>query len=179
MEVLKLLGAKRYALIGAMYDMVPHTRRLLVSGASDQGGAEEENRIVGARPSDYEGPTSITYLISQQAEAMGMETRAFIVHLPQYFQVDEDFTGAARLMEVLCYLYGLPERLKEQNRGRRQYESLRSIVDDSSEVSSLLRRLEERYDREHGQDESSNPLPSTIEDFLKDLEQGFDPPARE
>ena len=46
-EVLKLLGAKRYALIGAMYDMVPHTRRLLVSGASDQGGAEEENRIVG------------------------------------------------------------------------------------------------------------------------------------
>ena len=177
-EVLKLLGAKRYALIGAMYDMVPHTRRLLVSGASDQGGAEEENRIVGARPSDYEGPTSITYLISQQAEAMGMETRAYIVHLPQYFQVDEDFTGTARLMEVLCTLYGLPERLKEQDRGHRQYESLRSIVDDSSEVSSLLLRLEERYDREHRQEESSNPLPSTIEDFLKDLEQGFDHPGR-
>ena len=178
-EVLKLLGAKRYALIGAMYDMVPHTRRLLVSGAPNQGGAEEENQMVGAKPSDYEGPTSITYLISQQAEAMGMETRAFIVHLPQYFQVDEDFTGAARLMEILCTLYGLPERLKEQDRGRRQYESLRSIVDDSSEVSSLLQRLEERYDREHGEESSSSPLPSTIEDFLKDLEQGFDPPGRE
>ena len=57
---------------------------------------EAEYRMFGVRPSDYEGPTTITYLISQSAEKMGMETRIFVVHLPQYYQVEEDFTGTAR-----------------------------------------------------------------------------------
>ena len=175
-ELLKFVGASRYSLIGAMYDMVPHTRRLLVTGGSSQGQAEEEYRLVGARPSNYEGPTTITYLISQQAEALGIDTRTFVVHLPQYFQVDEDFTGTARLMEVLCSLYDLPERLEEPERGQQQYETLQNIVTDTSEVSSLLQRLEERYDRENNEGTSSTTveLPPNIEEFLQGLNQDSD-----
>ena len=174
-EVLKDLGVKRYSLIGAMYDMVPHTRPLLVSGGANQPHAEEEYRSVGARPSTYEGPTTITYLIPQEAEAMGMQTRTFVVHLPQYFQVDEDFTGTTRLMDVLCNLYQLPDHLKEPERGRQQYDALRNIVEDASGVSSLLQRLEERYDRE--QSDGGKPpatLSPGIEEFLRGLNEGFD-----
>ena len=178
-EVLKHLGVKRYSLVGAMYDMVPHTRPLLVSGGSNQPQAEEEYRSVGARPSNYEGPTTITYLISQQAEALGVETRTFVVHLPQYFQVDEDFTGAARLMEILCSLYQLPDQLKEPERGREQYDALQKIVKDASGVSSLLSRLEERYDREQSDEPSTTPqLSPNIEEFLRELNEGFDSPDR-
>ena len=175
-ELLKFVGASRYSLIGAMYDMVPHTRRLLVTGGSSQGQAEEEYRLVGARPSNYEGPTTITYLISQQAEALGIDTRTFVVHLPQYFQVDEDFTGTARLMEVLCSLYDLPERLEEPERGQQQYETLQNIVTGTQEVSSLLQRLEERYDRENNEGTSSTTveLPPNIEEFLQGLNQDSD-----
>ena len=175
-ELLKFVGASRYSLIGAMYDMVPHTRRLLVTGGSSQGQAEEEYRLVGARPSNYEGPTTITYLISQQAEALGIDTRTFVVHLPQYFQVDDDFTGTARLMEVLCSLYDLPERLEEPERGQQQYETLQNIVTGTSEVSSLLQRLEERYDRENNEGTSSTTveLPPNIEEFLQGLNQDSD-----
>ena len=175
-ELLKFMGASRYSLIGAMYDMVPHTRRLLVTGGSSQGEAEEEYRLVGARPSNYEGPTTITYLISQQAEALGIDTRTFVVHLPQYFQVDEDFTGTARLMEVLCSLYDLPERLEEPQRGQQQYETLQNIVTGTPEVSSLLQRLEERYDRENNEGTSSTTveLPPNIEEFLQGLNQDSD-----
>ena len=175
-ELLKFVGASRYSLIGAMYDMVPHTRRLLVTGGSSQGQAEEEYRLVGARPSNYEGPTTITYLISQQAEALGIDTRTFVVHLPQYFQVDEDFTGTARLMEVLCSLYDLPERLEEPERGQQQYETLQNIVTGTPEVSSLLQRLEERYDRENNEGTSSSTveLPPNIEEFLQGLNQDSD-----
>ena len=175
-ELLKFVGASRYSLIGAMYDMVPHTRRLLVTGGSSQGQAEEESRLVGARPSNYEGPTTITYLISQQAEALGIDTRTFVVHLPQYFQVDEDFTGTARLMEVLCSLYDLPERLEEPERGQQQYETLQNIVTGTPEVSSLLQRLEERYDRENNEGTSSTTveLPPNIEEFLQGLNQDSD-----
>ncbi len=178
-ELLKFLGAKRYMLLGAMYDMVPHTRPLLVSGGANQPQAEEEYRLVGARPSNYEGPTSITYLISQAAEALGIETRTFVVHLPQYFQVDEDFTGAARLTGVLCSLYDLPESLKQPERGQEQYKALENIVNDASGVSSLLQRLEERYDREQNEETGESPkLAPNIEEFLRTLDEGFDSPQQ-
>ena len=123
LEVLTSLGVKRYSLVGSMYDMVPHTRPLLVSGGARHPENEEEYQSVRVRPSDYQGPTSITYLINQQAESLGIETRTLVVHLPQYFQVDEDYTGTARLMEILCRLYHLPNRLMDRQRGKQQYDS--------------------------------------------------------
>ena len=174
-EVLKHFGVKRYSMIGAMYDMVPHTRKLLVSGGTVDAKNEEEYKLVGVRPSDYEGPTTITYLISNALEEMDIETRIFVVHLPQYFQVEEDFTGTARLMEILCTLYGLPSRLADPERGRQQYASLQNIVSDTSEVAGLLERLEERYDRENAEGSaSSSPLSPMVEEFLQGLGSKID-----
>ena len=177
-EVLKHFGIKRYSMIGAMYDMVPHTRPLLVSGGTVDASNEEEYKLTGVRPSDYEGPTTITYLISNTAEEMGIQTRIFVVHLPQYFQVEEDFTGTARLMEVLCTIYGLPSRLADQERGREQYASLQNIVSGTSDVSNLLKRLEERYDRENqASSSSSTPLSPMVEEFLQGLDQNLESSA--
>lgn len=174
-EVLRYLGVKRYSMIGAMYDMVPHTRQLLVSGGIVDSRNEEEYKLVGVRPSDYEGPTTITYLVSNALDALDIETRIFVVHLPQYFQVEEDFTGTARLMEIMCTLYGLPSRLADPERGRQQYASLQNIVTDTSEVASLLERLEEHYDRENNPDSADqNPLSPMVEEFLQGLGSGSD-----
>ena len=174
-ELLDRLGVRRYSLIGAMYDMVPHTRPLLVSGGSVTPENEAEYRLAAVRPSDYEGPTTIAHLVFEHAERQGMETRIFVVHLPQYFQVEEDFSGAARLTGILCQLYGLPRRLEDQERGRQQYDSLQSIVAGASEVSQLLERLEERYDRENQPHPESGggpipPLPPQIAAFLEGLD---------
>ena len=173
-EMLERLGVKRYSMIGAMYDMVPHTRPLLVSGGSVDASNEAEYRMVEVRPSDYEGPTTITQLIFQHAEAKKLETRIFVVHLPQYFQVEEDFTGTARLTGILCRIYGLPSRLEDRERGVQQYDSLQNIVSDTSEVSKLLSRLEEKYDRENRAAASGSaptaPLSPQIEEFLQGLD---------
>ena len=175
-EMLERLGVKRYSLIGAMYDMVPHTRPLLVSGGTLDASNEDEYKMVEVRPSDYEGPTTITHLTFQYAESVKMDTRIFVVHLPQYFQVEEDFTGTARLTGILCRLYGLPTRLEDRERGVQQYESLQNVVSDTSEVSKLLSRLEERYDRENAQepnaDDPTAPLSPQIEEFLQGLNFG-------
>ena len=169
-ELLKYLGVKRYSMIGAMYDMVPHTRQLLVSGGILDSHNEAEYKLVGVRPSDYEGPTTITYLVSNALDAADIETRIFVVHLPQYFQVEEDFTGTARLMTIMCTLYGLPIRLADSERGRQQYASLQNIVTDTSEVAGLLERLEERYDRENNPDsEPTSDLSPMVEEFLQGL----------
>ena len=192
LELLSRLGVKRYSMVGAMYDMVPHTRPLLVSGSgSDPGpnpGSEAssgeaamaaEHRQARVRLSNYEGPSTITYLIPQEAARQGIATRTFVVHLPQYFQVDEDLMGTARLMEVLCPQYGLPDRLIEPERGREQYDSIEGMVSDEGEsVASLLQQLEEHYDRERQAEEPPPPpLSADIEEFLRDVGEGFDRPG--
>ena len=178
LELLSRLGVKRYSLVGAMYDMVPHTRPLLVSGSGTGGDLAEEQQLVRVKTSDYEGPTTITYVIPQEAAKEGIETRTFVVHLPQYFQVDEDLMGTARLMEILCSLYNLPERLIERERGQEQYDSIANMVDGEGEdITSLLQQLEEHYDREQRSDEPPPPpLSANIEEFLRDLNQGFERP---
>ena len=187
LELISSLGVKRYSLIGAMYDMVPHTRPLLVSGSgSDAGNAAKngegiaaEHRQARVRTSNYEGPTTITYLIPQEAAKQGVETRTFVVHLPQYFQVDEDLMGAARLMEILCSRYNLPDRLIQPERGREQYDSIEGMVSDEGEsVASLLQQLEEHYDREQKAEEPAPPpLSPDIEEFLRDLGEDFGRPG--
>ena len=179
LDMLRQLGVKRYSLVGAMYDMVPHTRPLLVSGSGVGGDLEEEQRRNRIKTSDYEGPSTITYLIPQEAAKEGIETRTYVVHLPQYFQVDEDLMGTSRLMEVLCNQYNLPDRLIEPDRGREQYDGIADMVSGEGEdVSSLLAQLEEHYDREHRAEQSQPPpLSANIEEFLRDLDLGFDRPS--
>lgn len=178
LELLNHLGVKRYSLVGAMYDMVPHTRPLLVSGSGVGGELDEEQRQVRVQSSDYEGPTTITYLIPQEAARQGIETRTYVVHLPQYYQVDEDLMGTARLTELLCSLYNLPERLIQPERGKEQYESVADMVKGEGEdITSLLQQLEEHYDREQREKEPPPPpLSANIEEFLRDLNQEFDRP---
>ena len=188
LELLSRLGVKRYSMVGAMYDMVPHTRPLLVSGSGSDPSSEAnsgeaamaaEHRQARVRLSNYEGPSTITYLIPQEAARQGIATRTFVVHLPQYFQVDEDLMGTARLMEVLCPQYSLPDRLIEPERGREQYDSIEGMVSDEGEsVASLLQQLEEHYDRERQAEEPPPPpLSADIEEFLRDVGEGFDRPG--
>ena len=178
LELVRHMGVTRYSLVGAMYDMVPHTRPLLVSGSGVGGDLEEEQRQCRVKTSDYEGPSTITYLIPQEAAREGVETRTFVVHLPQYYQVDEDLMGTSRLMEILCAQYDLPDRLIEPDRGKEQYDSIAEMVTSEGEdVSSLLGQLEEHYDREQRHDDPSPPpLSANIEEFLRDLDIGFDRP---
>jgi len=81
-------------------------------------------------------------------------------------------------MEIVCALYNLPQQLVDQERGQQQYASLqRMVVTDTSGVASLLRRLEERYDREQREGDSPpTSLPPNIEQFLRDLDSGLDKP---
>ena len=71
LEIINHFGVKQYALIGGMYDMVPHTRPLVVSGLGTGENVERDYRIANARTSSYEGPTTITYTVSQTAAETG------------------------------------------------------------------------------------------------------------
>ena len=55
-ELFKTFGVKRYCLLGSMYDMVPYTRPLLVTGSASNPGLQNALALVNIRHSDYQGP---------------------------------------------------------------------------------------------------------------------------
>ena len=169
LELLRYFGVKRYTQIGGVSDAVPHTRPLLVTGFVP----EEERRKYGIQQSDYQGPTSITYLITHEAPRIGVQAMNFLVRLPHYAQLDEDYAGVSRLLEILCEMYVLPSELIEVERGQRQYQQVDAAVANNVQARNLVQQLEAHYDA-MGQDSGQGrepPLSPEVERFLEEMDR--------
>ena len=179
LEVFEHFAIGRYCRLGAMYDAVPHTRPLLVTG--DTGGVATTGNAgnLRKRKSAYQGPTSITNLVAEGLSKLGrsIDTMNFMVHLPKYLQAEEDYAGAARLLEVLSSIYDLPPDLAPSRRGERQYGELGKAVERNAELKALIERMEAQYDAEEAaeDDESSVPakLSPEVEQFLEEMDRRF------
>lgn len=171
LQLLKRLGVRRYCLLGAMYDVVPHTRPLIITGSAQGAATEETVRRMGIEASSYEGPTTITVLISQTAPEMGIETMSAIVHLPQYAQVDEDYTGALRLLQILSSMYGLPINLSQlENDSERQRAEITEATERNPQLRHMIRQIETHYEARVKKDIDSSPgLSPEVEKFLREL----------
>ena len=177
LKVMQMLGVKRYWLLGGMYDVVPHTRPLLVSGSSSGEEGREALERLGIKSSGYQGPTSIAVLISQEAPERGIDTMSAIVHLPQYAQLEEDHFGELRLLEMLGDFYDFPidfEQIKKE--AERQYEEITLAVNKSSEAREMVTQLEAYYDSRASSaelEEESPRLSPEVERFLWDIDKRF------
>ena len=174
--LLKHFDVTEYCRVGGMYDSVPHTRPLLVTGSLGDDQAELAKGLVSIRRSTYQGPTSIVNLVSEGLVQLEVPTASLMAHLPQYVQLDEDHMGASRLMEVLCAVYGFPDSLADPKRGQQQYLDIGQAVENNGEVRSLIRQLETYYDRvlavsKPEEDVSFSP---DVESFLKEMGQRLD-----
>ena len=181
LEVVNHFNVKRYCRLGAMYDAVPHTRPLLVTGSL---GDVPQNRPVPnfkVRQSTYQGPTTIMNLLSEGVEKADIESINFMVHLPQYVQLDEDYAGTSRMIEVLSSVYSnIPADLAPVRRGQRQYRELNSTLDRNTELKTLIQQMEAYYDAQLDSEQSSaaesgetttsvTQLSPEIEQFLSEL----------
>jgi hypothetical protein len=82
----------------------------------------------------------------QKAPECGIETIWFIVSLPQYVNLEEDYLGKVRLMEVLNLLYNLPMDEKDLERAAEQRSFISQRVERSPELKNLLPQLETLYE---------------------------------
>jgi len=181
-ELFKYFGVKVYCRIGAMYDSVPHTRPIVITG--NPGNVEARpgaTPLIQQRQSQYEGPTTIINVLSDTATEMGLGIMSFMAHLPHYAQLEEDYTGTARMLEVLSAYYDAPASLSLTRRGKIQYTEIEAAVERQPEVKALVARLEAHYDSrypaaesEQAEEQGEPPsLSPEIERFLKDLDLGL------
>ena len=170
-DLLRHFDVSEYRRVGSMYDSVPHTRPLLVTGTLDEEEAERVKGLVSPRRSTYQGPTSIVNLVTDAMSQLEIATPSLMVHLPQYVQLDEDHMGASRLIEVLCASYGFPGTLADPTRGQQQYLDIGRAVERNTEVKRLISKFEVYYDRvlsaEEPDDEVS--LSPDVEEFLRNV----------
>lgn len=184
LQLLLTIGAKRYLQVGAMYDVVPHTRPLLISGqSSDPVMHRRLEERYGVRRSRYEGPTSIMTTLTRDAAARGIEYVSLLARLPQYAPVEEDYAGRLKMLEAVSDLYNLPLDLSDlRERAEEQLVQMTSAVQQNPQLRRAVEQLEARYDarqarRMHPQepatsDEGDTQLPPAIEQFLRELGEG-------
>jgi predicted ATP-grasp superfamily ATP-dependent carboligase len=179
LKVLEKLNVRRYCLLGAMYDSVPHSRPLIVTGIASEKEVEDELRKVDVNPSGYQGPTTINILLSEQAPKHGIETLTLVVHLPLYTQLEEDYSGQYSLLSLLCYLYNFSFDLSEiKHKGEKQYRRISMAVERNPQVKEMVKTMERDYDA--GMKRKQEPveyprLSPEIEKFLREIGKGFNP----
>ena len=177
-ELFKAMGVRRYCMVGSMYDMVPHTRPLLVTGSASNLGLQSGLDVANVRQSDYQGETTILSLIGQRVVQLGLEACSMILHLPNYLGMEEDYRGAKRLMEVISSLYGgfamSPEDLGKAAEQEQQVSaSAEQIIHQEPRLGLILKQLEANYDSRNKEENGETPLSPEIETFLRGLDSRF------
>jgi hypothetical protein len=168
LQFLKTMKVSRYNLIGSMFDAVPHTRPLLVSGYGMGAQASQDIKKTGTSPISYHGPSSMVNQITLKSAEAGISTAAYIVSLPQYVALEEDFLGKVRLMEILNILYDIPVDQEDFNRALDQRKAISQRVDSSSEARLLLPQLEAAYDSRIRamEEQGTSPLTTEMEEVF-------------
>jgi len=175
-KVLKKLNVKRYYLMGAMYDTIPHTRSLPITGTASDEILEAQLRNLKVATSTYQGPTTIHLLVSEQALTYDIETLTSIVHLPNYAQLEEDHKGQHALLSLICSLYNLSLDLSELNKkGEKQYSRIDIAIEMNPKFKELIKKMEQDYDiRPSEQTTPIPPLSPELEKFLSEMDKRFD-----
>jgi len=178
-ELLRHFGVSEYCRIGGMMDSVPHTRSLTVTATLSDEQADRAKGLVSTRDGGYQGPTSIVNRISECLAEQDIPTASLMVHMPQYVQLEEDYMGAYRLMQVLCVTYGLPGSLSNPVRGEQQYREITQLAERNPQIKGLIEQLEASYDKgrlveDEARDKTS--FPPDVEDFLREMGQRLESP---
>jgi hypothetical protein len=114
-------------------------------------------------------------LISQDAAKLGIETINIMARLPQYTQLEKDYTGQVRLLEVINSLYGIPIDEAIVHRAEQQIKDIDIEVNRSQKIKEIVTHLEAYYDAQSAtKPKKEKPgLSPDIENFLKEMENRF------
>lgn len=173
LQMLTDLKIERYTLVGGMYDSVPHSRPLSVTGSARGFTPPESFGDVKLGRSNYQGPTSLTSQLSDRAaNELGIETLSLIVHLPLYLKLEDDYTGAYRIIQALSDLYGFSDDVPEKSLAAQQYDQVTPAMTNNPQLRELVTKFEEDYDRdvkETPEADETVELSAEIEQFLDDV----------
>ena len=151
----KEFGVKRIYFVGSVSGLIPHTREPRVSCSVSDEKLKAELKDYNFRFNDYEGPASITTLLTLMASHRGIEMINLVVEIPMYIQATNP-RGISSVLRILSSLLNLPLVGEDLENMREEFDrSVEELVKKYPDLVERIKKLEENYDREILEDDQS------------------------
>jgi len=169
-DLVERCGVKTVIHVGALLDAVPHTRDVRLTGSSTLPDLQRVLDAASVRSSNYQGPTGISTAVMEACANRGMGYVSLWGHTSHYLQAAPNYRVTYTLARTLARLLDLPLDLEELRTAAATFdeEVVKAIAKDE-QLSSYVRKLEDRYDESAGANEIPDPaeVVRELEQFLK------------
>jgi proteasome assembly chaperone (PAC2) family protein len=168
-ELARRCDATLVLTLGALLAEVPHTRPVRLSG----GAADPElARLLGVKPTRYEGPTGIVGVLSTACRESGLATATLWANVPHYISGIENPKAALALVRRVLLLLNATADLSDlEDAGRQFDQNLTEIVAQNDKIAGYIRKLESRdVEEEPATPAGTSDLPPASE-LVEEIEQ--------
>jgi proteasome assembly chaperone (PAC2) family protein len=168
-ELARRCDATLVLTLGALLAEVPHTRPVRLSG----GAADPElARLLGIKPTRYEGPTGIVGVLNTACRDSGLPTASLWANVPHYISGIENPKAALALVRRVLLLLNVTADLSDlEDAGRQFDQNLTEIVAQNDKIAGYIRKLESRdVEEEPATPAGTSDLPPASE-LVEEIEQ--------
>ena len=163
-------SAERFLALGAFLADVPHRSPVPLIGSLID--PVERDRL-GLLPSNYEGPTGITGVISSTLSAEGLRSESLWAAVPHYAP-DDDPKAALALARTAASVLGVSADLSELFPAADEWErEVDEVVAGNDNLTQYVSELEEA---EASEAPSGDEIAAEVERFLRDQRPGNERP---
>jgi len=149
------VGINRILFVGSFGGTVPHTREPRLYVSSSDVSLLPDMEQYGMRRTGYEGPGSFTSYLMTRASSAGLQMTSLVAEIPSYLQGPNPSSIEA-VTRRLAKILQLPLDLDSLRSASTQWElKISSAVEEDDELAEKVRQLEEDYDNDLLQRESS------------------------
>jgi len=159
-------SVKEMYFVGSVAGPTPHTREPRISCSVSSEDQKTRLKNYDVRFTSYEGPASITTLLTELAKDKGIKMTNFVAEIPMYVQTKNP-KGIEAITRRLVRLLNIRIDLADLDRMSGEFEkNINETVAKHPELAKQIKKLEENYDKKlFGQKED-------FEEWLK--QQGID-----
>ncbi len=147
-ELGKRFDVKRMYFLGSVAGPTPHTREPRISCSVSSEEQKAQLKDYDVRFTNYEGPASITTLLTELSKEKGVEMINFVAEIPIYVQTKNP-KGIKAITKRLVKLLGIDIDLGDLSRMSNEFEkNINQLVAKQPKLAEQIKKLEENYDKE-------------------------------
>jgi len=147
-ELGEKFGVKKMYFVGSVAGPTPHTREVRISCSLSSEKQKAELKDYDIRFTNYEGPASITTLLTKLSKKKGIEMINFVAEIPIYVQTKNP-KGIKAITKRLVKLLNIDIDLDDLSKMSNDFEkNTNEFVAKQPELTEQIKKLEENYDKE-------------------------------
>jgi len=148
-KIAQEFGVKKIYFVGSVAGPIPHTRGIRISCSVSGEKQKAELKESGIRFSNYQGPASLTTLLTKLSPEKGIEMTNFVAEIPVYVQTRNP-KGIKAVTEKLVQLLKIDIDLIDLSVKSTHFEKrIDGLVHKQPLLAAQIKKLEENYDKEY------------------------------